>query len=162
MNKKIFAIGVITLILDQASKILIDAFLEIDKIIPIIKNFFYLTRVSNTGAAFSILEGRAFFLSLVSIGAIFLLALMAKEFTKNRRTNLAFGLLLGGIFGNFSDRLFLGYVRDFLKFDIFNYNFPIFNLADTAIVIGAGLLLISMFRGDDKDGSSSKRVRKSN
>ena len=161
MNKKIFAIGIITLILDQVTKLLIDTFLEMEEIITIFNRFFYLTRVTNTGAAFSILEGRTMFLSIISVAAIVMMIILSKDFVKNRRTNMAFGLLLGGILGNFSDRLFLGYVRDFLKFDIFGYNYPVFNIADSAIVVGVTLLVISMFRGDDKNGSSSKRVRNS-
>lgn len=156
MNKKIFSIGLITLIIDQASKLLIDLSLSPDEEVRIIDSFFSLTRVGNTGAAFSILEGRTLFLSLVSIFCIFLLIKLSYSFKKNRRTNFAFGLLLGGIFGNFGDRLFLGYVRDFLKFNIFGYKFPIFNIADSAIVIGVILLIIGMFRGDDKSEVSSK------
>lgn len=157
MNKKILIIGIVTLLIDQITKIIIDSTLKIDETITVIKNFFYITRVSNTGAAFSILEGESILLSIVSIIAVILLLRYMKDFKNNKLVNLSFGLLLGGIIGNFGDRLFLGYVRDFLKFNIFGYNYPVFNMADATIVIGVILLIICMIRGDEISGNSSKR-----
>ena len=161
MNKKIYLIGLVTLLLDQISKILIDIFLKPEEIVTVINGFFYLTKVSNTGAAFSILEGKTLFLSLISIFALSMMYVLSKDFDKNKRTNLAFGILLGCILGNLIDRLFLGHVRDFLKFNIFGYNYPIFNIADSFIVVGVILLVVSLLKGDDKSGSVSKRISKS-
>lgn len=160
MNKKVFAYGAFFLVLDQITKILIETFLSTGKYIKIIDNFFYITCVYNTGAAFSILEGRVWFLTVLSLVILVLLMKMSKDFIENRRNTLAFGLLLGGIFGNLSDRLFLGMVRDFLKFRIFGYNFPVFNVADICIVVGICLLIFGMLRGEDKNGSSSRDGRK--
>ena len=84
---------------------------------------------------------------------------MRKDFDDKRYVNVAFGFLMGGILGNLVDRLFLGSVRDFLKFRILGYNYPVFNVADMAIVIGVILLVINIFRGES-DGSSSKRRNK--
>lgn len=156
MNKKIFIVGVIVLFLDQLSKILIDTFIGIDRSIVVIDNFFSIVNITNTGAAFSILEGRTIFLIVLSILIILMLYRMISSFEKNRMNTFAFGLLFGGIFGNLGDRLFLGMVRDFLKFRIFNYNFPVFNIADIAITVGVGLLVINLLKGSDKSGSSSK------
>ena len=80
----------------------------------------------------------------------------------NTRNNIALSILLGGIAGNLADRLFLGYVRDFLDFRFGSYNFPIFNLADTFIVIGVILLIFAILKGEEKDGSSSTRKPKKN
>lgn len=148
------------LVLDQISKILISSFIEVGHTLTVIKNFFSLTNVTNTGAAFSILEGRTVFLAGVSILVFIALLKMSGDFEKNRRNTWAFGLLLGGIFGNFGDRLFLSGVRDFLKFKIFGYSFPVFNIADICIVLGVFLLIISIIK-EDENGSNSKHGRKS-
>ena len=73
-----------------------------------------------------------------------------RKFQMNNRYKLAFGLLYGGILGNLLDRVFLGYVRDFLDFKIFNYNYHFFNVADIAIVIGALLMGYAIIKGEDK------------
>ena len=65
-------------------------------------------------------------------------------------------MLLGGILGNLSDRILFGYVKDFISLYIFGYSFPVFNIADICIVVGVIILIISILRGEDKNGSSSK------
>ena len=70
-------------------------------------------------------------------------------FQTNRRNNIAFGLVVGGMTGNLMDRWLFGYVRDFFDFQIFHYNYPIFNIADIAIVIGIILLVIAILKGED-------------
>ena len=69
---------------------------------------------------------------------------------------MAFGLLYGGIIGNLIDRMLYGYVIDFLDFKIFNFNYPVFNIADIGIVIGILLLIIAIFKKEDECGNSSK------
>ncbi len=160
MNRKVFACGVSVLVLDQITKLLIETFVKPNGVIAVIENFFSLTCVYNTGAAFSILEGRVWFLAAFSIVVFIMLLKMSKDYEMNKRNILAFGLLMGGVFGNLSDRLFLGMVRDFLKFRIFGYDFPIFNVADMCIVVGIGLLIIDMFKGECRNGSSSKNRNK--
>ena len=83
-------------------------------------------------------------------------------FKINKRNTLAFGMILGGILGNLSDRIFFGYVIDFLNFKIINYNFPVFNLADTFIVVGVILLIIAIIKGEDKNGSKSNGRKRKN
>ncbi len=159
MKRKYFILGAVIFVIDQLSKILIDTFVG-DTDIVVIKNFFSITKVNNTGAAFSILENKTWLLIIISAIVLLLVLKMSREFKANRWNIGAFGLLLGGILGNLSDRLFLGSVRDFLKFRIFGYNYPVFNLADVAIVIGVFLLIISIFKGEDKSESSSRDRRK--
>ncbi len=159
MKKRTFMIGFILLILDQVSKIIITSTIPEGTSITIIRNFFNITNVYNTGAAFSILEGKTIFLSILSIAILIMLIKMSKDFIMNKRNIWAFGLLMGGIFGNFSDRLFLGMVRDFLDFKVFGYDFPVFNIADMCIVLGVILLIFSIFKGEDKSESNSRRNR---
>ena len=159
MNKKIMFMTIFFLTLDQISKIVIDGVLKVNEVIRVIPKFFYLTRVNNPGAAFSILEGRTIFLSIISVFAILLLFKYMNEFKQTKLGNVSFSLLLGGILGNLIDRVFLGSVRDFLKFDIIGYEFPVFNIADTCIVVGVLLLIVCVFRGDDKSEVSSRKPR---
>lgn len=159
MNKKIFAVGVIVLILDQITKILVGTYLPYGDSVTIIKNFFSLTNISNTGAAFSILQGRTMFIVILSIAIMIIVFRMISSFEKNMVNNIAFGLLFGGIFGNLGDRMFLGMVRDFLKFKIFGYSFPVFNVADIGVVIGVALLVFSILKGSEQNGSNSAHRR---
>ena len=122
MNKKILLIFVITLFLDQLTKSLVQAFIKLEYSLEIIKNFFSLTYVNNYGAAWSILSNKNTFLIIISIVSLVIIYRFMYVFNKNKRNNVAFGLLFGGISGNLIDRTLLGYVRDFLDFKIFNYN----------------------------------------
>lgn len=162
MNKRQLLLIIVTFICDQVSKVFITSYLNPNDSLEIIKNFFFLTSHNNYGAAWGILSHNAFILILISIIALIIIIRYSYNFKNNTRNNIAFSILIGGISGNLADRLFLGYVRDFLDFKIFNYDFPIFNLADSFIVIGVGLLIIAIIKGEDKNGSSSKRSEKKN
>ena len=156
MYKKVFLISIISFLVDLFSKIIIDAKLEYDEIISVIDGFFYITRTSNTGAAFSILEGKTILFLIISIVTIIILIKYIKSFKDKLINNFSFGLVIGGVLGNFYDRLFLGYVRDFIKINLFGYNYPIFNIADACIVVGVILLSISVIRGEGNEN----RIRK--
>ena len=159
MNKKVFIIAIIALIIDQLSKMIANMYL-VDNIILIIPNFFKLEYALNTGAAWSILNNRQVLLIIISIVLMILLFMFNKNFKVNKRNNIAFGLLFGGIWGNLIDRLFHGYVIDFLSFKVFNYDYPIFNIADICVVVGILLLIIAVIKGEDNENSSRKRSNK--
>ncbi len=117
--------------------------------------FFRLTRVHNTGAAFGLFQGQSFLLTIIaSVGVIALLlyALFFHHrfpFLENRLGKLALGLVLGGTVGNLIDRIYFGYVTDFIDFNFW----PAFNIADSAIVVGTILLayaLISLARARER------------
>ncbi len=150
MNKKIFAISIIVLLVDQISKILISSFLKLNDMVIIINNFFKIYNINNYGAAFSIFNYKLEFLVIASIIALVLIYRYMYSFKKNLKNNIAFGFIIGGLLGNLIDRIFLGYVRDFISIKIFNYNYPVFNFADTFIVIGIILLIIAVIKGEDK------------
>jgi len=159
MKKKILIGSFIVTIIDLISKLVVSTYLNNGQSLNVIDNFFKITYVYNDGAAFSILRGGRILFIILGIGGIYLLLKYQKDYRENNRNILAFSLIIGGILGNLFDRIVFGYVRDFLDFKIFNYDYPIFNIADSAIFIGVILLIISSFMGEDY-GSSSKRKYK--
>lgn len=156
MNKKTYVIAIFILILDQVSKSLIEIYFKLNESIKIIKDFFYVTVVHNTGGAWSILNHHSYLFILFSLLALAILIKFMFNFKNNTRNNVAFACVVGGILSNLADRIFLGYVRDFLDFKIFGYDYPIFNIADIAIVIGVFLLIIAIIKGEDKIEKNSK------
>lgn len=150
MNKKTYAIAIFILILDQVSKSLVEIYFKINESIKIIKDFFYITVVYNTGGAWSILDNYSYLFIILSLVALVILIKFMFNFKNNLRNNIAFACMVGGILSNLADRIFLGYVRDFLDFKIFGYDYPIFNIADIAIVVGVFLLIIAIIKGEDK------------
>lgn len=150
-------ISIILLCIDQISKLLVVNLLTKTDSITIIKNFFYLTYINNDGAAFSILVGKRIFLILIAVLVIvMLIRYIKKNNIQNKLELVSISLIIGGSLGNLMDRVIRGYVIDFLDFKIFNYNFPIFNLADTFIVIGVFLLLLKEIRKENNIDSRNK------
>jgi len=145
--KKIIKLSSIFLVIDIAVKLIVKNTLVLHQSIKIINNFFYLTYVKNTGAAWSILSGKQFFLIIFSIIIVILLIIyLNKKKDYSKFEIIGYSLLLAGAVGNLIDRIVYGYVIDYLNFYIFNYNFPIFNIADSCIVIGIMLLFIGTWR----------------
>lgn len=145
--KKISFVGVVTLLIDIISKLLIINNLKLNTSIKIIEDIFSLTYVQNTGAAWSILSGNVNYLIIINVVLILLIIYFIKKNKKhNKYEELGYGLLLGGAFGNLLDRVIYGYVIDFLDFTIIDYHFPIFNIADSCIVIGIVILLLTSWR----------------
>ena len=157
MNRKILLVCVIVLFFDQISKSIASAFLSVEESIVVVKNFFSVTYINNYGAAWSILKDKNVLLIILSLVSLLIIYRFMYLFKKNKRNNIAFGLVLAGITGNLIDRWLFGYVRDFLDFNIFGYNYPVFNIADTAVVIGVILLIIAILKGEDKIGKDSSK-----
>jgi len=132
----IFIIVLATLSLDQLTKFLITKNLFQNQSIPIIKGIFYITLVHNRGAAFGILKNQIPLFIITSLFAIILIYFNLKENKQSKSYSIVLSLILAGALGNLIDRLFFGYVIDFLDFRIW----PVFNMADSAITIGAILL----------------------
>lgn len=130
-------VSIFTILLDQISKYVIDRSLNLYETIPIIQNFLHITYVKNTGAAFSILQGKTLFFSVISIFIIgFIIYIVFKTPVTKRSHRLVFSMIVGGAIGNLIDRMRFGYVIDFIDFRIW----PVFNIADCAIVIGVFFL----------------------
>lgn len=142
--------------IDQLSKWMVVKNMEIYDQITVIENFFYLTSHRNTGAAWGILEGKMNFFYIITvivvIGVIFYLHKYGKE---NKLLAVSLSFVLGGAIGNFIDRILHKEVVDFLDFIIFNYDYPIFNIADSALVVGVILLLIFTFMDERKKGKGT-------
>ncbi len=144
IKSKIFQIATIVIIIDQFTKILVTTYLKESHGYEIIKNFFMIMYTRNTGAAFSILENQTFLLIILSLIILIILNNYISLLTKSTKLErLSLGLILGGIIGNLIDRLLYGSVIDFLSFRIFKYSFQIFNIEDTAIVVGVILFILS-------------------
>ena len=142
MKRKILIFSSILFIFDFIIKLIIKSKIILNKSITIIPNFFRLTYVENSGAAFSILRGKQLFLIILSIIVIDFIIYYIYKDKLNKYKVVYYSLLLGGIFGNLIDRIIYNKVIDYLDFNIFNFNAPIFNLADTFIFFGVVLILL--------------------
>lgn len=146
--KRIISYSFIFVLIDQIIKVVVS---NMKNNIVIIKNFFSLTYVENTGAAFSILESKRIFLIIIGIGALYLIyKFLIKDKKLTTPETLIYSLLIGGIVGNLIDRIIYGYVIDYLEFILFNHYMPIFNFADICIVIGTILFLFETIKEDKK------------
>ena len=146
-------ITMLLVVIDQISKELINIYLRLNESVKIINNFFYITNAHNEGAAWSILSGNTLLLILITFISIYLIYKYTKEYK-----GIFKYILYGGIIGNLIDRIFYGYVRDFIDFRIFNYNYPVFNISDICIFIGIFILVIKIVK-DEKDGSTIRRCK---
>jgi len=132
----IFIIVLAILSLDQLTKFLAAKNLLYNQSVPVIKGIFQITLIHNRGAAFGILKNQISLFILTAIFAIVLIYLNLKENRHKKFYSISLSLILAGALGNLVDRIFLGYVIDFLDFRIW----PVFNVADSAITVGAILL----------------------
>ncbi len=131
------------ILLDQVTKWLVVTNMERGESIPLITDFLYLTSHRNTGAAWGILEGQMWFFYIVTTVVVIGIILFIQRLKAHEKlVGWSLGLMLGGAIGNFIDRLFRKEVVDFINTYIFTYDFPIFNVADSALVIGVGLFFI--------------------
>lgn len=137
-----FIVAILISVLDQLTKALALKKLEPGVSIPLIKNIFHLTLVGNTGSAFGLFKNSTIIFIVVTLIAV--IVILRYLFTKRVDTLARFSLflILGGATGNLIDRLRFGYVVDFLDFRIW----PVFNIADSAITIGAVLIGYSILR----------------
>ena len=145
--KKLYLISFGCFILDLLSKFIIINTLKLEEEIIIIKNLFSLIYIRNTGAAFGILKSHTLLLALITLLFICLFIRYVSKNTFNKLEYISLGFIFGGALGNLFDRIVNNYVIDFLSFNIFGYDFPIFNVADIFVVTGVFLLLLDNLRG---------------
>ena len=146
----------VILFLDQWTKAVVLDRLPLHRRIPVIPGFFDLTHVRNTGGAFGIFGGERsglgallfLVVSVVAVGILLVLFIRARE---NEKTlAFAYSLILSGALGNLLDRLRLGEVVDFLEFYVSSFRWPAFNIADSAICVGIGLMALELIIKEEK------------
>jgi signal peptidase II len=141
MILKALSVSSIVLIVDRLTKYFLFRNLAEGESIKVVPGLFHITLVLNTGAAFGLFKGRSIFFTVSTIVVISLICLyMWRGGCKDILTLTALGLTLGGAAGNLIDRVLFGYVIDFLDFRIW----PVFNIADASITIGAFILAIRL------------------
>ena len=158
MKKFILILSTLLMFIDQLIKYFVIHNLELYKSIKLIPNFFYITFVKNDGAAFSILRGNRWLLIAIGIIALMFmikLIIMDKKITK--LDVVSYSLVIGGILGNLVDRVLYGSVIDYLDFYLFRYNAPVFNFADSCIVIGAIIIICVLIKEGNNYESNNSR-----
>src|SRR5437588_12909166 len=152
-----FLLALIVVLLDRWTKRLVAAHIAMYSHIQIIPGFFRLTHTENTGAAFSLFADSpahwktALLIGFSAIAMVIVTILLWKQSRPLTSSGIALSLILGGAVGNLWDRVASGRVVDFLLFYVKQYQWPVFNLADSAIVVGALLLVIEIFFSRPKD-----------
>ncbi|KLU16963.1 MULTISPECIES: signal peptidase II [Xenorhabdus] len=147
---------VVVLILDLGSKHFVLQHFTLYESMPLIP-YFNLTYAQNLGAAFSFLADKGgwqrWFFALVAVAiTVILLVMMYRSHARQKLNNIAYALVIGGALGNLFDRLVHGFVVDFIDFYVGEWHWPTFNIADSAICIGAALIIIESFISPgDKD-----------
>ena len=156
INPKYLMLAVVACIIvaaDQATKVYIHTHFQLGEIVNVIADIFNITYVRNTGAAWGFLRDShetfrsIFFLSMPPIALIFIVGILRGIPDTDRLQTFALSLIFGGAIGNYIDRLRFGYVIDFIEWHYKDvYSYPAFNVADSAIVVGVGILVLIMLR----------------
>lgn len=148
MKKKyifIILFCLLLILIDFISKYLVINLIN-DKVIIIIKNFLKFLYVKNTGAAFGIMSGNIIILVIVTLILLFYIIKEVKNNVDNKWILISYLLILSGAIGNLIDRIFRGYVVDFISFTLFDKEMAVFNIADSYITIGVFLLIILLLK----------------
>lgn len=150
MKKRDGLVLLIIIAIDQISKILI--FNSKTDNLKVIDNFFYISKVENSGAAWGAFSGKMWLFYIVSVVALyFLYKIYRQSYTRSAYFRYSIVLMMAGTIGNFIDRLMFGYVRDFLNFFILGYDYPVFNVADMSLVIGVGLVILYLIKNPHEE-----------
>ncbi|MBM7654047.1 signal peptidase II [Neobacillus cucumis] len=150
-----YLIAIFVILLDQFTKWLIVSKMYFGESITIIENVLYITSHRNRGAAWGILQGQMWLFYVITLVVIVAIMYYLRKAAKGKiLLGVSLSLMLGGAIGNFIDRVLRKEVVDFIHTYIFGYNFPVFNIADSSLVIGVILLMIQMLL--DERGSKEK------
>ncbi len=145
-------ITIVILLLDQITKFIVASSMRVGDSFNVIPNFLNITSHRNNGAAWGILSGKmSFFYIITIIILVVLIIFYIKEAKQHLLMQVAISLLFAGALGNFIDRVLHGEVVDFVDTNIFGYNFPIFNVADSSLTIGVLLIVIALLTDMKKE-----------
>lgn len=156
MKKKYYTgisllITILIIVFDQVSKWIIASSMKIGDSYEVIPHFLNITSHRNNGAAWGILNGKMGFFYIITLVILVVLVLFyIKEAKYNLFMQVAISLLFAGALGNFIDRVFNGEVVDFIDTNIFGYDFPIFNIADSSLTIGVIFVVIALLKDTTK------------
>ncbi len=162
-DRRIILVAALVYAADQLTKAVVLRFLGYAEQRVVVDGFFKFVHWGNTGAAWSMFHGNNELLALVSVLALLVLAVNRRHFEADRLLGqLALGLIFGGILGNLTDRLRVRHVVDFLYFHLYQrgggeIGFPAFNVADTAICTGVGLLFLLSWRSQPPTAEAQPR-----
>lgn len=151
---RFYAVALGILLLDQVSKLYIQASIPLGHSVPVIPDFFAIVHVLNPGAAFGLLAARSasfrnpFFIGISILAIGFILYYRHRGPGSHPLASFALSLILGGALGNLIDRLRIGMVIDFLDVHYYQYHWPAFNVADSAITTGVALMLLELILGE--------------
>lgn len=156
MKKKYYTgisllITILIIVFDQVSKWIIASSMKIGDSYEVIPHFLNITSHRNNGASWGILSGKMGFFYIITLVILVVLVLFyIKEAKYNLFMQVAISLLFAGALGNFIDRVFNGEVVDFIDTNIFGYDFPIFNIADSSLTIGVIFVVIALLKDTTK------------
>jgi signal peptidase II len=151
---RIAILALVIFVMDQITKLIVLKYLDFHEERIVMDGFFKFVHWGNTGAAWSMFRGNNAILALTALAALIILFLSRHHFDVHTLGGqMALGLIFGGILGNLLDRIRVGHVVDFLRFYVIRRNgeevgFPAFNIADSAICVGVGLLFILSFQSE--------------
>lgn len=146
-----YIIALAVILLDQWTKALVVKKMDLYESIPLIDSFLYLTSYRNKGAAWGILQNQMVFFYIITVIVVLgLIYYLHKHIKDQLFQGVAIAFILGGAIGNFIDRLFRKEVVDFIDVMIFSYDYPIFNIADSFLVIGVIMILIATVMEEGK------------
>lgn len=147
---RFYVVALTVIILDQVSKLWIQATIPLGYSIPIIPDFFAIVHVLNPGAAFGLLAAQAagvrnpFFIGISLLAIGFILYYRHYRHDDHPLASMGLSLILGGAVGNLVDRLRIGMVVDFIDVHYYQYHWPAFNVADSGITVGVSLMMLTL------------------
>lgn len=157
--KILLIVAPLTLLLDQLSKVYIDRTFFLGQSLTVFENFFHIAYVRNKGAAFGILAGSAwripFFVGIAVVAALAILWYLHRTRDDQTVLQVALALIFAGAIGNLIDRIRLGEVIDFIDVHWYQHHWPAFNVADTAICVGVGLMILDLWLEEKKKRSDA-------